>query len=205
MTVADQGRPATHSESPKVEAPGSRVVPITARQLHWKLVWLYLQGSLAAVGITFFLVLAGLEFSGYQWIVIWGVAFVIVPFYFMIDVLVITRHYRPVGEALRRIEQQGKPSSEDVSRAIVRALNLPYLSFIRVTFVHGPLATGMLILGMLIANRYLEAGYEAWQVTAFAATVLFFASPAHAILEYFAIARIVVRLVEQLWPHCNGI
>ena len=111
MTVADQGSTPALPDSAPGETPAASVLPITARGLHWKLVWLYLQGSLAAVGITFFLVLAGLEFSGYQWIVIWGVAFVFVPFYFLIDVLVITRHYRPVGEALRRIEQQGEPSS----------------------------------------------------------------------------------------------
>ena len=181
------------------------MLPITAQQLHWKLVWLYVQGSLAAVAVTFFLVFAGLQFTLVQWIAIWTVAFIFVSFYMAIDVIVITRHFRPVGDALRRIEAQTNPSSEDVSRAIVRALNLPYLSFIRVTFVHGPLATGMLIMGMLIATRYFDVGYETWQVIAFAATVLFFASPAHAILEYFAIARIVVRLVEQLWPYCNGI
>jgi len=32
-----------------------------ARSLFWKLVWLYVQGSLVAVGVTFILVLLGLH------------------------------------------------------------------------------------------------------------------------------------------------
>ncbi len=205
MTVADQGSTPALPDSAPAEAPVSRVLPITARALLWKLIFLYLEGSGAAVVVTFFLVLVGLEFSLYQWMLIWGVAFVVFPSYVVIDVFVIRRHYKPVGDALRRIEQQSNPSSEDVSRAIVRALNLPYLSFIRVTFIHGPLASGLLILGILVTNRLFDGNFQSWQIIAFAATVLFFASPAHAILEYFAIARIVVRLVEQLWQHCRGI
>ncbi|MBL8643687.1 MAG: GAF domain-containing protein, partial [Rhodospirillaceae bacterium] len=93
----------------------------------------------------------------------------------------------------------------DASRAIVRALNLPFYSFLRVTFIHGPCATGLLVIGLYILNAVAGTEYATWQILVFAATVLFFASPTHAILEFFAISREVAPTVERLWQFCERI
>ena len=121
------------------------------------------------------------------------------------DIYVIGRHYRPIGEALRALGEGRTPSSRQASEAIVRALNLPFYSFVRVTFLHGPAATGLLVAAMVINNVFFGAGYAIWQIVTFAATVFFFASPVHAIFEFFAISRRITPTVERLWRHCEAI
>lgn len=126
----------------------------------------------------------------------------VVPVYVLLDIYAIIRHYRPLRPALARLDAGDIPTLEEVSPAVVRALNLPFLSFIRVTFMHGPLTTFTLLTGMLIANGFLDANWATWQITGFALTVLFFSSPTHAIFEYFAISRVLAPTYLQLWSHC---
>lgn len=141
----------------------------SAGALHWRLIWLYVAGSVAAVVVTFALVLIGLEFTVRQWLLLLALAAVVVPIYMAPDIYVIGRHYRPIGEALRALGEGRTPSSRQASEAIVRALNLPFYSFVRVTFLHGPAATGLLVAAMVINNVFFGAGYAIWQIVTFAA------------------------------------
>ena len=160
----------------------------SARALLWRLIWIYQGGCAAAVVITLILVLLGLELTGYQWLVILLMTPIAVAIYNLVDVYVLRRHAGPVCEALRALDR-GEAPERTVALGLVRALNLPYFSFLRVTFLHGPLVTVLVYLVPSSANWLLRAGYEQWQILAFCATTLFFASPTHAIFEYFAVSR----------------
>ena len=177
----------------------------SAGTLLWRLIWLYVAGSVAAVVVTFALVLIGLEFTLRQWLLLFAIAAIVVPIYMAPDIFVIGRHYRPIGRFLRALGEGRSPTSRQASEAIVRALNLPFYSFVRVTFLHGPAATGLLVVGLVSANAFFAADYAAWQIVTFAATVLAFASPVHAIFEFFAISRGITPTVERLWRHCDAI
>jgi adenylate cyclase len=176
--------------------------PVRARALLWRLVWLYVAASVAAVVTTFSLAFIGLQMTGYQWICLLGITPLGVPIYVLIDIYMIRRHFVPLNIALTKLEAGQVPSRDEVSSAIVRGLNLPFYSFLRVTFLHGPLATAVLLGCMLVLNAVLDTQYETWQITVFAATVFFFASPTHAIYEFFAISRDMAPVIERLWTYC---
>src|SRR5262245_23128109 len=101
----------------------------------------YVLASVAAVAVTFFLVFLGLEFSFRQWVLFLIVASFVIPLYVMPDIYMIGRHLRPITGVLAVVDRGERPASKDVSRAIVRALNLPFFSFVRVTLFHGPMAS----------------------------------------------------------------
>ncbi|HYZ49047.1 MAG TPA: hypothetical protein VE567_09165, partial [Sphingomonas sp.] len=169
----------------------------SARALLWQLIWIYQGGCAAAVAITFMLVLLGLELTGYQWLLILLMTPVAVAIYNLVDVYVLRRNVQPVCAALRALDADEVPE-RTVALGLVRALNLPYFSFLRVTFLHGPLVTILVYLVPTTANWLLDAGYEQWQIWAFCATTLFFASPTHAIFEYFAVSRAIEPVILRL-------
>ena len=98
----------------------------SAGALHWRLIWLYVAGSTAAVVVTFALVFIGLEFTTRQWLLLFALAAIVVPIYVAPDIYVIGRHYRPIGACLRALGEGRTPSPRQVSEAIARALNLPF-------------------------------------------------------------------------------
>ena len=51
------------------------------------------------------------------------------------------KQFRLIGDTLSRLDRGERPSPAEISKTIVHALNLPFYSFLRVTFLHGPLAT----------------------------------------------------------------
>jgi adenylate cyclase len=174
----------------------------SGRALLWRLIWIYQGGCAAAVVITLVLVLLGLELTGYQWLVILLMLPAAVAVYNLADVWLLHRHARPVMDGLRALDRGGDAHEALLATALVRALNLPYLSFLRVTFLHGPLVTVLVYVVPSSANWLLGAGYAQWQILAFCATTLFFASPTHAIFEYFAVSRamepVILRLSQAL-------
>ena len=58
---------------------------------------------------------------------------------------------------------------------------------------------------MVLNNWFFDAGYLDWQIFGFMLTIFFFAAPAHAIFEFFSIAKYVIPIVERLWAHCDRI
>ncbi|MFD1611946.1 adenylate/guanylate cyclase domain-containing protein [Sphingomonas tabacisoli] len=176
--------------------------PDEARALLWRLIWIYQGGCAAAVVITLTLVLLGLEMTGYQWLVILLMLPIAVAIYNLADVWLLNRHAQPVLKALRALQRGGDAPEPLLANGLVRALNLPYLSFLRVTFLHGPLVTVLVYLIPSAATWLFGAGFAQWQIFAFCAMTLFFASPTHAIFEYFAVSRamepVIVRLSQAL-------
>ena len=181
-----------------LEEKAPEVVRDTGRALFWRMVVLYHLGSLAAVVITLILVLLGLEFTGWQWIS-WLIGMPVgVGIYTSLDVVAIRRQVKPIRTALNALDRGEHPGGTVLADALVQSLNLPFLSFLRVTCLHGPMATLMLTLIMLVGNVWLDAQFATWQILTFAATVMFFASPTHAIFEYFAVSRELEPTIKRL-------
>src|SRR5262249_28892365 len=152
-----------------------------AKRFLMYLVWTYVAGSMAAVAVTFLLVGIGLEFTLQQWLDFLLIACFVVPGYTLPDLYLIWRHVQPITRVLEPLARNRKCESRDVSRAIVCMLNLPFYAFLRITLFHGPIATIMVGIGMYLGNGFLGSGWTVWQILGLMLTVLFFASPAHAI------------------------
>ena len=160
--------------------------------------WLYLLASFAAAGVTLFLVLVGGEFTLRQWLV-WGPMIPVgVAIYTAIDVLVIKRQLAPITRALDWLDDFRPPDREILGDGIVQALNLPLLAFLRVTLFHGPFAMVLMLVAIGLSNLVFDAGFQLWQTGALAATILFFASPTHAIFEYFSVGREIEPVIGRL-------
>src|SRR5207245_3773069 len=98
----------------------------SAARLRYYLIWTYLLGSAAAgPGVTFLLIGLGLEFAFQQWIHFLILASVVIPCYTLPDVWLIARHVRPITSVLAMLARGERPDPQAVSRAIVRALDLP--------------------------------------------------------------------------------
>ena len=177
----------------------------SAARLLWYLVWTYVLASAAAVGVTFFLVLLGFEFTLRQWGLFVAIAAFVIPCYTLPDIVMIARHIRPITTVLQALDRGERPTSADASRAIVRALNLPFFSFLRVTLFHGPAAALCAGLGLYVANRVADGGFATWQIVGLTLSIFLFASPAHAISEFFVIAKRIIPQVERLWAYCERV
>ncbi|MFT7618484.1 MAG: adenylate cyclase [Planctomycetota bacterium] len=175
----------------------------SAEAIKKKLNKLYIQASGVAILITMLLAICGLEFTNEQWaLMLIGVS-VGVPAYLIPDLIVLRRQFAPVYAALKQLDQGADPADpatrELMAEGLVRALNLPYLFFLRINFLHGPLATLLVAVVLFVANQFFDGGYETWQFLLLSFSILFFASPAHAIYEYFALSRVMIPVVERLW------
>ena len=177
----------------------------SATRLLRYLVWTYVLSSAAAVAVTFFLVLLGFEFTPRQWGLFLALSAVVIPAYTLPDVYLIARHIRPITAVLAAVDRGERPASAEVSRAIVRALNLPFFSFLRVTLFHGPTAAVLAAVSLYAANHLADGGFARWQAVGLVLTILLFSSPAHAIFEFFVIARKIMPQVERLWVFCERV
>lgn len=183
-------RPAGRAASP--------VPRRSSRTLFYRVAWLYLLASMVAAAVTLMLVIVGGEFTLGQWL-IWGPMIPIgMTIYTTLDIIFIHRQLRPISRALDLLDDYALPDREILSNGIVQALNLPLLAFLRVTLFHGPLAMTLLVIAFLISNLVFGAGFEWWQIGAFCATVIFFASPTHAIFEYFSVGREIEPVIRRL-------
>ncbi len=193
LTPADTAATTLSASRPRARDHG---------QFYRYLIGIYIQGSITSVALVLFLVFLGLNFTVRQWEVLLTALPLGMAFYVLPDLFLINRHYRPIGGVLKQLDTAGagQPSRAEISLAIVRALNLPYLTFLRVVLFHGPGAALMVIVALLSGNAFVHANYLMWQLLTFTAIVLFFAAPAHAIFEFFAVRRCVVPIIERLYP-----
>ncbi|HVS33792.1 MAG TPA: adenylate/guanylate cyclase domain-containing protein [Thermoanaerobaculia bacterium] len=172
---------------------------LTARAVRKKLFLLYFLGSITAVSLVLVLAALGLEFTSKQWIYIllacpFTVAVFVVPDFYLIN-----SSFRRIGTALDELDRGVQPDPEVASQATIAALNLPFRAFIRVTVVHGPLAALAVALMLLIGNAPLfNYDFQPWQILTFSVLVLVFASPAHAIFEFFGVSKAIEPVLERL-------
>jgi adenylate cyclase len=170
----------------------------SGKALFWRLIWIYLPATFVAVSLTLLLGLLGLEFDLRQWLVIWSAAPLAVAFFASIDLIAIGRHLKPLAPVLSALDRGESPSQAALGAAVVRALNMPLFSAVRVTLLHGPTATLSLVGVVWIANTWFDGGIALWQFIGLATMIFVFASPAHAIFEYFAVSRAMEPVVRRL-------
>ena len=133
-----------------------------------------------------------------QWL-IWGPMIPVgLAIYTVVDILFIHYQLRPITRALDLLDDYGLPNRDILGDGIVQALNLPLLAFLRVTLFHGPVAVLLLVLAFVLSNTVFDAGFQLWQIGAFCATAFFFASPTHAIFEYFSVGREIEPVIRRL-------
>ena len=176
----------------------------SGRALFWRLIVIYHLASFTAVAISMGLGLLGLEFTGHQWLLFWLAAPFGVAFFTSIDVIAIRRHLKPLAPVLSALDRGERPGPEVLGEALVRALNLPQLSAVRVIVLHGPMATMSLLLVIIPINLFFGAGIVLWQVLALATLIFVFATPAHAIFEYFAVSREIQPIAQRLSRELGG-
>jgi adenylate cyclase len=185
-------------------APRGRTVD-SGRALFWRLFWIYQVACAVAVAVTLLLATLGLEFTFTQWMIFWGAVPFGVAFYNSLDVIVMRRHLRPLGPVLTQLDQGGPPPDRvTLGKALVRALNLPQYSAVRVMALHGPAATLALCVLIFVENAYLKVGIATWQFVWLAATIFLFATPAHAIFEFFAVSRAIEPIAIRLSRVLDG-
>ncbi|ODT87615.1 adenylate/guanylate cyclase domain-containing protein [Phenylobacterium sp. SCN 70-31] len=187
-------------------SPGAAAPPAadSGRALFWRLITIYLLATVTAVTVSMGLGLLGLEFTPRQWLLFWACVPAATAFFTSIDVLVIRSHLKPLGPVLSALDRGERPSDTALAEAAVRALNLPQMSAVRVTLLHGPMATLSLCAAIYTINTYFHGGIAMWQFVGLAVLILVFASPAHAIFEYFAVGRTVEPVIQRLARALGG-
>ena len=173
-------------------------IPIKARPLLLKLVWIYLAGTVAATLVVMLLMYAGLDMTATQWFMFFAALPVAIAVFVGPDIVLIRRTSRPIVEALDLLESGVAISGQPLNQATAALLNLPFNSFLRVTFVHGPLASLAMVLVLNGFNLTAEGGFVQWQIWTMAACILFFAAPVHAIVEYFSLNRLIEPILVGL-------
>jgi len=116
----------------------------------------------------------------------------------------VIRHLGPLAPVMRALDRGEPPDRASVAAALVRALNLPQYSAVRVTVLHGPMAVLSLLIVVFVINSFFHAGIAGWQVIGLGALIFFFASPAHAIFEYFSVSRAVEPVALRLSRVLDG-
>ncbi|MDZ4369963.1 MAG: adenylate/guanylate cyclase domain-containing protein [Phenylobacterium sp.] len=177
----------------------------TGRALFWRLITIYFLATGAAVTVSMGLGLLGLEFTPRQWLLFWLCVPVATAFFTSIDVVVIRRHLHPLAPVLSALDRGERPPDSALAEAAVRALNLPQMSAVRVTILHGPMATISLCAAIYTLNTFFDGGIANWQLIGLGVVILVFASPAHAIFEYFAVSRTVEPIVQRLSRELGGL
>ena len=191
--------------APPVSSSRTQAPPVNSgRALIWRLVLIYLSATMVAVSLTLLLGLLGLEFTTRQWVIFWMAVQFGVTFFTTIDVFVIRRHLAPLTPVLAALDRGERPDDAALGAALVRALNLPQYSAVRVTALHGPMATLSLCGVIYTINTLFGAGIAVWQLVALGTMILLFASPAHAIFEYFAVSRTIEPIVERISRALGG-
>jgi adenylate cyclase len=185
------------------QQPGEvRTAPVSERALYRGLIWLFVKGSIPAVLGTITLCFLGLQFSPRQWFLLTPQIPPYVALFIGPELWLIHRYYRPLGQVWRRLEQGMAPAHGEISQALVRALNLPYYAFLRVTLVRGGLGASVSLSSLLVSNWLWHGAFALWQVIMFPSLVLLFACPIYGAIEYFVAARHMVPVVERLWQYC---
>src|SRR6516225_4275316 len=150
------------------QQPGAAdATPVSERALYRGLIWLFVKGSIPAVLGTITLCFLGLQFSALQWLKLVPQIPPYVALFIGPELWLIHRYYKPLGAVWQRLDLGMAPSQEEISRALVRALNLPYYAFLRVTLVRGFLGAAVSLSSLLVTNWLWHGGFALWQIIMF--------------------------------------
>lgn len=173
--------------------------PFTAPRVYRHLLIIaVLYGGIAS-SIAIPAIMLGIHFEGRQLLGLL-VAIVVATVCILIsDVLMLKRHYRPVGIALTRLDN-ATHTPTILQDGLQRALELPQLTLWRIMLVHTPVGGFTATTTLILSRQVLDTGLQPWQMllpNALAWTV----GISHAILEYFAVQQAIPPLVGYLRNH----
>jgi len=188
--------------APDARAPARAVD--SGRALVWRLIFIYSLATNIAVALTLLLGLLGLEFTPHQWLIFWMAVPFGVLFFTSLDFVAIRRQLEPLAPVLSALDRGERPTEQALAAAVVRALNLPQFSAVRVVVLHGPAATLSLCGVIFTLNTFFHAGIAMWQLLALATMIFVFATPAHAMFEFFAVSRTVEPIIKRLSTELDG-
>src|SRR5262245_16423492 len=117
-----------------------------------------------------------------------------------LDVWVLRAAFRPVDAFLRALPSAERCPPDTAVAALVRAINLPVLTLLRVLSVHGPSAAIAITLAALALNRVAAFGLGASQIVVLWLLVAF-VSVGHAFMEYFLVADVMRPVVHVIHAH----
>jgi len=175
----------------------------TAKTVALDLRWLFIKGVIYPGALTIGLCFLALELRLDQWWKMLPLVPVGVLVYALPEAWLMRQLYKPVGQALASIDAGRAPEPELIAAAVVRALNLPYYSFLRITIIRGLLGALVSVGSLWLTNEWRGGDFQLWQMVMFPSLVLFFACPAYAMVEYLITSRHLVPVVEHLWQHCG--
>jgi signal transduction histidine kinase/DNA-binding response OmpR family regulator/HPt (histidine-containing phosphotransfer) domain-containing protein len=137
----------------------------------------------------------GLDLDGRQ-IVVGVVLIAPLAFFvtFLCDLASMRLAFRPVGAFLRA------SAPNLAAGALVRAVNMPVLTALRVMGVHAPAAALSITLLMLLLNRTMSLGIGAGQILMLWVLVGF-VGVGHAAIEYFLVGDAMRPLIRAIWPY----
>jgi len=118
---------------------------------------------------------------------------------FIVDVVTLNRIYRPIRAGLGEIAS-GQPEPALLQQALVQTLNLPLLTFIRIMTTHIPAAIVVGVSSILILNVVFDLGVHVWQPVSLVSVALT-VGVSHAILEYFAVSKVVRPVIPFIRGH----
>ena len=117
-----------------------------------------------------------------------------------LDVWVLRAAFRPVDAFLRALPAPERGSQVTAVDALVRAINLPVLTLLRVLSVHGPSAAVTITLAALALNWLIAFGLGASQLVVLWLLIAF-VSVGHAFMEYFLVADVMRPVVHRIHTH----
>ena len=88
--------------------------------------------------------------------------------------------------------------------ALVRAVNLPVLTALRVMLIHAPSAIVLITGLMVLLNRTMALGIAFDQMVTLWLLVAF-VGVGHAVLEYFMVAEAMRPVIRKIWPHAGAL
>ena len=164
---------------------------------------IYIKASIFAVGAFVILLFTDSHFGFRHTLAFMVTISLMVPVYIVIDILVIRRHVAPLQRHFE-LEARGEVDVGVAVNALIRLLNLPWKTVMRVLLLHGPLAGMVGFLTLIASSYWFDVQFSSIQSVFVMAFVMVFATPAHALFEYFAVTRYCEPLLARVWPYCEG-
>lgn len=173
--------------------------PLSATQLHRRLLRNYIVGTVLALAAGGLLFAFGLDLTAQQTLILF---FVLAPLAFVptivLDVWQIGVEIRPIQAVLQAAPQA------NAAAAVVRALNLPYITGRRIALLHLPTFLGSITALVLAANTFFGYGLTVSQYLNLL-LIAILVSTSHALFEYFGADWVIHPLLPWLWQAASDL
>ena len=167
------------------------------------MIMLYVKASVFAVAAFMVLMASDSHFTFVQVMAFMVAIALLVPLYVVADILVIRKQVAPLSRFFK-LEGKEEIDRDEAVQALICLLNLPRMTVVRILTVHGPGAGLVAGTTIILCEILFDIEFSPTQNAFLLGFVLVFATPAHALFEYFAVSRYCERLLGRVWPHCGG-